>query len=75
MKAITVNQLLEACKKAKKEGYGKKKILITNDDECNGFHELFYLLTPVEKFGDVDYVNLPYGCTKEKVERDYIILG
>ena len=42
-KGITVKELFEACKKQIAKGNGDKHILISDDDEGNGFHTLFYL--------------------------------
>lgn len=41
-KYITVNQLLDFCKKQKEKWNGDKHILITSDDEWNSYHWLFY---------------------------------
>lgn len=38
---ITVEELFEFCKKQIQIGNGKKHILISKDDEGNGFHTLF----------------------------------
>ena len=40
--AITIKALKKECDKAIKEGFGDKKIMISADDEGNGFHGLFY---------------------------------
>lgn len=45
MKAMTVNDLEKACKEQIKKGNGDKIILLSDDDEGNGFHTLFYLFT------------------------------
>ena len=42
---LTVNQLLEFCKKQIEKGNGNKHIIISNDDEGNGYHTLFYEFT------------------------------
>lgn len=42
MEIITVNALLEECKKLKKKGLGDRQVYISRDDEGNGFHPLFY---------------------------------
>ena len=39
---ITVNELLERCRKQVEKGNGNKIILLSDDDEGNGFHTLFY---------------------------------
>lgn len=46
---ITVKELMEECKKLCEKGYGDKHILISRDDEGNGFHTLFYSFTTDEK--------------------------
>lgn len=42
---MTVEQLLEMCKEQIKKGNGKKHIIISDDDEGNGYHTLFYSFT------------------------------
>lgn len=55
---LTVNQLLELCKKQVKKGNGNKHIIISNDDEGNGYHTLFYAFTD-------DAENLQYILEEE----------
>ena len=78
-KALTVNQLFEILAQAKKEGLGKKRIMISEDDEGNGYHELFFGLTTNEEdvkemFSDRFSPMLPYGVTKDNL-KDYVLLG
>ena len=42
---VTVNMLLKYCKEQVKKGNGDKVVLISSDDEGNGFHTLFYEFT------------------------------
>lgn len=42
MKAVTVKDLYEQCKHLVGNGYGNKVILLSDDDEGNGFHTMFY---------------------------------
>lgn len=49
MKTVTVKDLLEACKEQVKKGNGNKAVLLSNDDEGNGFHTLYYLFTDNKK--------------------------
>ena len=42
---ITVKELLEACKEQVAKGNGDKGILISRDDEGNGYHSCFYLFS------------------------------
>lgn len=48
MNGITVKQLYEACAEQIKKGNGDKVVQISQDDEGNGFHTLFYLFTDEE---------------------------
>lgn len=68
---ITVAQLFNECMIQMNKGNSDKKILISQDDEGNGYHRLLYCFTddlqPFFEFGD-----LPI----EKDElKDFIILG
>jgi hypothetical protein len=42
---LTVKQLELMLKKAIKEGHGDKYVFLSDDDEGNGFHALFYGIT------------------------------
>lgn len=61
---VTVEELMLLCAEEVKKGNGKKEILISDDDEGNGFHHLFY------SFQD-DKVTKEYGYDSEK----QILLG
>ena len=49
MKGITVSQLLDWTKLLVASGYGDKVVLITTDDEGNGYHTLYYQFTVEEE--------------------------
>ncbi len=52
---ITVKELLEACKEQVEKGNGDKGILLSRDDEGNGYHSCFYLFSEdVFEFTDPD---------------------
>lgn len=72
-KTITVAQLLDACAKQIEKGNGNKKILISDDDEGNGFHELFFSFTDPATL-TMDAYLLPYGVDPDNMS-NYIILG
>lgn len=56
MEQITVKELLEICKQAVRAGHGEKHIVISDDNEGNGYHGLFYGFTPLtEDFNDLIY--------------------
>lgn len=72
MKAFTIEQLYNECKKHVQNGHGNRPILISGDDEGNSFHELFF------GFSDFDYDDISYGVhiPKEQYEKEkYIVLG
>lgn len=70
MDQMTIEKLCELCKMQVQAGNGKKKIVISDDNEGNGYHGLFYGFTPVtEEFEDDIYDSLG------KSPDDTIILG
>lgn len=42
-KPITVNQLLKNLQELKAKGYGNAPIFVADDEECNGYHGLWYM--------------------------------
>ena len=73
--AITVNALIALLQAAKAKGHGNKKILISDDDEGNGYHLMFFAVTDKTKeFFASPYMNLPCGVKRAELE-DYVILG
>lgn len=46
---LTINELLELCKQQVKKGNGDKKIVISDDNEGNSYHGLFYAFTEIEE--------------------------
>lgn len=45
MVEITLKQLQEEIQKAIDEGHGDKVVILSNDDEGNGVHRMFYTIT------------------------------
>lgn len=75
MNAITVDELYEALAQVRKAGLGGKKIMLSNDDEGNGYHECFYeVTTDMEALG-LSHNDLPYGVSPEDAVNDYVIIG
>lgn len=71
MKPITIDILYKLCKDEIKKGNGKKVIMISNDDEGNGYHYLWYAFcSPYEAFIEDAEISEEIA-TKE----DTIILG
>lgn len=80
MKPLTVKELLKLCQEEIKKGHEDCSIMISNDDEGNGYHYLYYnfqmakdLLTDDE--GELNY-ELDYDLDEEIAPIDKtIILG
>ena len=69
-KQMTVNDLFELCKEAIRKGHGNKNIVLSDDNEGNGYHGMFYGFTEVtEGFEDEIYDSVTNSA------RDTIILG
>lgn len=71
MKAITVKELKAECEKQIKLGNADKTIMISDDDEGNGFHYLWYA------FATMDDAFLTKDDVDERIAKyeDTIILG
>ena len=63
MKALTVNELMKECKKQIALGNGNKTIMISQDDEGNGYHYLWYSFTTMEQMEEP--IIMPSGKTFE----------
>lgn len=76
MEAVTVEQLANMCNNLVRGGKGKKKIMISSDDEGNEYHELFFGFTEdASSLFDGECPPLmPCGVTKENI-KNYIVLG
>lgn len=77
MKPMNIKALYDLCKKEIVRGNGNKTIMISDDDEGNGYHYLWYAFTNAKEMLEEDeYSNLE--CTLDEniapIE-DTIILG
>ena len=74
MVAVTVEQLALMSANLVKGGKGKKKIMISSDDEGNEYHELFFGFTENPK--DIfEGKCAPYSPVSMDKLEDYVILG
>lgn len=79
-KPITISMLKRMCEREIAKGNGSKSIMISNDDEGNGFHYLWYSFTSAKEIVDEEK---KYGFSDllddidEKIAKveDTIILG
>lgn len=69
-KQVTVNDLLKMCQNEIKKGNGNKHIVISDDNEGNGYHGMFYGFTPCTE----EFEGYIYDSCYEN-EKDTIILG
>ena len=71
MKPLTVKELFKECEKEIKRGNGNKVIMLSDDDEGNGYHYCWYSFSDIEDFTYYDF------DINEKIAKkeDTIILG
>ena len=82
MKALTVNDLLKECQKQIRLGNGNKTIMISQDDEGNGYHYLWYTFSTIEDYekpmeynGHTFKEDFYFANEKVAKKKDTIILG
>jgi hypothetical protein len=73
MKTLTIDELYSILRCERIKGNGSKKILISDDDEGNGYHECFFGVTPVSE--DLIAYAFLHGVSKEDAMKDYVALG
>lgn len=66
---MTINKLFKLCKEQIAKGNGNKFIVISDDNEGNGFHGLFY------GFGDASEWNEYIYDSAETDTKNLVILG
>lgn len=60
-KQITVKDLYEACAREIKKGNGNKALVVASDNEGNGYHGMFFTISPC----DESYRNLIWDSCEE----------
>lgn len=66
---MTVKELMAVCKEVIKQGHGDKEIWLSNDDEGNGYHQMFFNFTYDVEGNDF------YGQFKKGDNDKKILLG
>lgn len=81
-KPFTVKQLYKECKKQIDAGNGDKVIMLSQDDEGNGYHYLWYSFTriadfekPFEMGGKKYQFDFEYADERVAKKEDTIVLG
>lgn len=72
MKQLTINELLKFCQQQVKKGNGNKKIVISDDNEGNGYHGLFYAFTEIDE-DEKEYYQI-YDSETDDIN-EIIVLG
>ncbi len=77
MNEVTVIELYNLLRDEILKGNANKKILLSNDDEGNGYHIMYFGVTPTTEFAadDFNYLQTPHGVSNEELMSEYIILG
>ncbi len=65
MKVLTVKQLCALCQDQIRKGRGDYKIMISDDDEGNGYHYLWYSFQTVKEYEQ------PFGDGEETFKLDF----
>lgn len=73
MAQFTVETLLAECQEQIKKGNGKKNIVLSDDNEGNGYHGMFYGFTELTAENREDFDNIYDSRTNSP--DDTIILG
>lgn len=54
MKQLTITELRKALQDAEKQGFGDRLIVTADDEEGNGFHGIYFAVTPGEELAGSD---------------------
>lgn len=71
MKPLTIKELYKECEEQIKKGNGNKVILLSDDDEGNGYHYCWYSFSELEDLLIENYMIKDTIASKE----DTIVLG
>lgn len=67
---MTIDELITEAVKAKKKFGGDKYVLISNDEEGNGYHECYFTFSDAKEFAS-NYCDVPGDLELEKC----VVLG
>jgi hypothetical protein len=68
---MTLDQLIKAALKAKELYGGSKYVLLSDDEEGNGFHECYYSFSDAKQFAEGGLYSMPSDLDP----KDCVILG
>ena len=74
MKQLQLKDLYNACKKEMEAGNGEKYLITGDDNECKGYHGIYFAISPITK-KDAEYI-IPYVYDSvEKKPENLLIVG
>ena len=63
---LTIDQLIEEAIKAKKKFGGDKFVLVSDDEEGNGYHECYFSFSDAKELIGYSCVGFPYDLEPEQ---------
>lgn len=72
MKQMQLKDLYAACKEAMNRGDGEKYLVLSDDNEGNGYHGMFYTITQASKERDA-YEGLIYDSVEKNLDNILVI--
>ncbi len=74
MDQIKLKELYQECKKLMEQGHGEKSLVVSDDNEGNGYHGMFFTLTVITPENVDDYSGL-IGDNAEPNIHNIIVVG
>lgn len=74
MNQIKLKDLYKDCKKLMEAGHGEKSLILSDDNEGNGYHGMFFTLTVINKDNKNDFSGLIYDNNEPNLE-NMIVVG
>ena len=74
MEPIRVKDLAEIANKLVKDGYGERKIMLSDDEELNGVHEAWEGFSLLGE-DSLEWLDFPHYIDDNDIINDYILLS
>ncbi len=74
MEQIKLKDLYQECKKLMEQGHGEKSLVVSDDNEGNGYHGMFFTLTVITPENAGDFSGL-IGDNAEPNIHNIIVVG
>ena len=73
MQQVKLKELYAACKVLMKQGHGDKYLVAPNDNEGNGYHGMFFTLSPITEENAKYYEGEIYDSVEENVTNCIVV--